>query len=341
MNVIEKFVDRLFGISEKNREADLQAKFLGIEMLKHKSVKIDIVTKGNESYPATGFLVKDNSKVFLYTCWHVVGASGLYELRYNSKAELRTSLKVTCSGINLNRHSVLLDGKYIFDVPLYNGDTPLWRQDIAAQDNMNFWGKNFKAPLLHDCISFDVSELIDEKNINPYVFIDKSDFYPATFVNFKVGMDTHIVGYPFGYSANDVNPVPVVLKRSIAAKEAEGAPLDFLLDGDCAPGMSGSPIFIITDDKPRLVGIYTGCRFTFRPGKVDQMVETRQHDTSLGVGCLLSQHFMQPRFYGHVKYDDLILKEKDDWLEIYSTLNRVDSEAIELRNQTFPEIQGT
>lgn len=56
MNVVEKFVDRLFGISEKNREADLQAKFLGIEMLKHKSVKIDIVTNDKESYPAQDFL---------------------------------------------------------------------------------------------------------------------------------------------------------------------------------------------------------------------------------------------------------------------------------------------
>ncbi|MFT5760063.1 MAG: hypothetical protein ACI9LM_004847 [Alteromonadaceae bacterium] len=34
-----------------------------------------------------------------------------------------------------------------------------------------------------------------------------------------------------------------------------------LLDGDCATGIPGPPVFVDVHDKYRRVGIYSGCRY--------------------------------------------------------------------------------
>lgn len=212
----------------------------------------------------------------------------------------------------------------------YNEDgTPSWMQDIAAQDDINFLGTSLNAPYLHDCISIDITKIIDLQKLNPYVCLDHSDIYPATAANFSLGQDSYIVGFPYGYSANIEIPIPVTLKRAIASKEAEGQPMGFLLDGDCAAGMSGSPVFLQSHDKLRLVGVYIGSRYTL-VGDVERFLQTH---TSLGIACLLSSHFYDKKKMGHVPFQKQIIKTKDDWKRIYS--NSFSDELNKERDEIF------
>ncbi|KAA1160324.1 serine protease family protein [Pseudoalteromonas fuliginea] len=329
-----KFLDKFFGLDKVPRDENLRERFINLETLKHKAVKLDVLNELNSDIPATGFIFKDGSKYYLYTCWHIVSKSGLYQLKYEYNSKERYGLRVTCSAQNCSESGqpTFTCGKYEFEVPLYNEDgNPLWMQDIAAQDDINFLGAHLNAPYLHDCISIDITNIIDLEKINPFVFLERSDIYPATVFNFSLGQDSYIVGFPYGYSANVEVPIPVTLKRAIASKEAEGLPMDFLLDGDCAAGMSGSPVFMQAEDKLRLVGIYTGSRYTL-VGNVEPFLQTH---TSLGTACLLSSHFYTKKTMGHVIYQDQIIKDANDWKRIYG--NFTSPELIKEREDVFGE----
>ena len=110
--------------------------------------------------------------------------------------------------------------------------------------------------------------------------------------------------------------------------------------------MSGSPIYKFEDDKPKLIGIYTGCRYTLIVQDRKQAQETFEDQvnpyiirsqTSLGTGCSLIGHFSGLNHYSHVDYAHQKVNNKAEWGYIFFYLNadpglnqEVISEAMEL-----------
>lgn len=70
-----------------------------------------------------------------------------------------------------------------------------------------------------------------------------------------------MAGFPHGFSALGSTPIPIFLKRSVAASFSENY-LVSLLDSECAPVMSGGPIFRKIGVKWFLAGMYFGSLLT-------------------------------------------------------------------------------
>lgn len=236
-------------------------------MLSHKAVMVHCLDDGGneiEGAYASGFILKEQDGLFLYTCWHVVTGLDMHQLPMNYKMPNRKKLRISLQDASEQPtggavRAFVIDGLRAFELELYKSvdgvDVPLWHQD-SVDRSTDLGNVKVVVPNRYDAVriplpGFDTSpiHIIEETNLN------KSLIFP--------GDRIYIVGFPHKFSTRGKDqPIPVVLTRFVAGTQIKDRIGEFLLDGVGAPGMSGGPVFIERDNQLSLVGLYKGTIYT-------------------------------------------------------------------------------
>jgi hypothetical protein len=181
----------------------------------------------------SGFVLRENGILFLYTCWHV--ATGYdrsnIEIRRFAPNPLRASVKVLLQNSEKKPGIETIGRSREFTVPLYDATVtpprPLWyqdEQDIPHED-LNHIG--LRVPLWHDAIKLPLPanlELSDSQVIEKEEVITP-DTAP------ELGDKVLIVGYPYGFSSQGLDmPTPIVLTRFIASMQLANRKQELLLE---------------------------------------------------------------------------------------------------------------
>lgn len=224
----------------------------------------------------SGFIVKEDNQLFLYTCWHVVTGYNMHNIKIGRVVPNRVSLKVSLQGCENPQEGVnVIGGIQSITIPLYDSsDTnrhPLWLQEQKEQPHIDLNSINIKVPSWHDVVKLPIPERIEVSDMQ---ILSKDDI----FINSPmIGDKLYIVGFPYGYSSQGMKqPTPIVLTRFLAANSMEGRATTMIMDGPGAPGMSGGPVFVENNDALYLTGIYTGLIYP------DHIVENNEKTTALG-----------------------------------------------------------
>ena len=222
---------------------------------------------------ASGFIIQESKKFYLYTCWHVVTGYNMHDVKIGRVIPNRKYLEVNlqaCKTLQPGLQSI--GGNQSTILPLYDSeDKPLWiqnKQDVAQPD-LNSIG--LKVPFWHDAIKLELPQNISLSDLQ---YIKENEVWKSLAM---VGEKLYIVGYPYGYSAlGTEQPTAIILTRFIAAERIKDRQTEILLDGPGAPGMSGGPVFIEHDAVLYLLGIYTGLIYP------DHVIEKNEKTTALG-----------------------------------------------------------
>ncbi|MFY9796654.1 MAG: serine protease [Candidatus Nitrosopolaris sp.] len=163
----------------------------------------------------TGFFYSNpNDQLFLLTNRHVI----LDEARGYIPNVVRLSLHTDPTNFRVSRN---------YDIPLYNGVKPVWKQPEPFADVVAI-------PLKRK----DIEEL---RLILRY-FTD-ANLLPEDYL-LHIGEDIMVMGYPLGLYYDDVNNLPVVRNGIVASAYPvayKGQPY-FLIDATLHKGTSGSPV---------------------------------------------------------------------------------------------------
>ena len=200
---------------------------------------------------ASGFLLRDDADLYLYTCWHVVTGIELANPVLPGTNQRRSRLKVSM------QRSEKSDS---FEVELYeqSGEDvflPRWEQDQQSVSNSSLAMANLVQPFWHDIVRIRLPSSVVTSTAQVLSRFDlwRDLIAPAD--------PLLLVGYPYGFSARQLTPAPIVVKRHVAAISRDGARREILIDGAGAPGMSGGPVFYEWDNRLYLFGMYVGVIF--------------------------------------------------------------------------------
>ena len=231
-----------------------QFKAVRIEILdQHGQAVIVTPRNGERRGPvvASGFLLQDEADLYLYTCWHVVTGIELANPVLPGTHQRRSRLKISM------QRSEKSDS---FEVELYekSGEDvflPRWEQDEQSVSNSSLAMANLVQPFWHDIVRIRLPPSLVTSSLQVLSRFDlwRDLIAPAD--------PLLLVGYPYGFSARELTPTPIVLKRHVAAIARDGARREILIDGTGAPGMSGGPVFYESDNRLYLFGMYVGVIF--------------------------------------------------------------------------------
>jgi hypothetical protein len=227
--------------------------------LQTKAVLVDCLNEAKEHIcSASGFICKEGSEYFLYTCWHVATGYNMHHLRTVAPPD-RRFIRVQFQEVTRpSENTTVLGGVQELIVPLYDMKheipQPLWVQQREEKPDISLNSLNMHVPEYLDAIKI---KLPDDINIFDEQVIDRTTLCHGMP---EIGETLYIVGYPFGFSATgESQPTPIVLSRFVASTVSTHRPGQILLDGAGVPGMSGGPVF---SELPGLglmfLGIYTG-----------------------------------------------------------------------------------
>lgn len=253
--------------------------------LSFKAVHIQCLDKDSNPINhanSTGFIVRENEKLFLYTCWHVVTGYDMHNIELKHVSPNRKFLRVTLQNCERRQPGLeVIGSNQSVTIPLYDTTVspclPLWYQDEQDTPDPDLNEINIKIPYWHDAVKIP---LPPDLCISEFQIISSAQ----TFKNLPLlGEKVYIVGYPYGYSAFGMNqPTPIVLTRFVASTVIAGRQTELLLDGPGAPGMSGGPVFIERDNALLLSGLYTGLIYP------DHVIKKNEKTTALGTFCNLA-----------------------------------------------------
>jgi Trypsin-like peptidase domain len=232
----------------------MQFKAVRIEILDQLGQPVIVTPRNGERrgpVVASGFLLRDGADLYLYTCWHVVTGIELANPVLPGTNQRRSRLKVSM------QRSEKSDS---FEVELYeqSGEDvflPRWEQDEQSVLNSSLAMANLVQPFWHDIvrIRLPTSVVISSVQVLSRFDLWRDLIAPAD--------PLMLVGYPYGFSARQLTPTPIVVKRHVAAISRDGARREILIDGAGAPGMSGAPVFYEWDNRLYLFGMYVGVIF--------------------------------------------------------------------------------
>ncbi len=220
---------------------------------------------------ASGFIMKEEDKFYLYTCWHVVTGFDKNNIDTSKDLPNRKYLLVHLQNYEKRTEFVsAIGGFQQITIPLYNENGPAWIQDAHDIPNMALNEIGLTVPEVHDIVKV---ELPPDLNISKDQFLTPED---KARVMLMPGDKVCIAGFPYGFSALGLTqPTPIVLTRFVAAMDIEGRRMEFLLDGPGAPGMSGGPVFVEHKGGLYLYGMYTGIVYP------DHIIYQREKTTAL------------------------------------------------------------
>lgn len=223
---------------------------------------------------ASGFVREEADGLWLYTCWHVVvDGYDPFDVRVKNRTPPCRALRVMLQGFEQSHPNVqTIGGLQEVTIPLYEESItpprPLWFQDDThlPQPDLNAIG--IKVPFFHDVVKI---RLPDALRLSSMQIVDELMLLRSSEGLLGPGEKCLVVGFPYGFSAlGPQQPTPVALTRFLAAYTVGVHVMRMLLDGPCAPGMSGGPVYIERDERLLLLGIYTGGIFP------DHMVRARE-----------------------------------------------------------------
>ena len=232
----------------------MQFKAVRIEILDQLGQPVIVTPRNGERrgpVVASGFLLRDDAHLYLYTCWHVVTGIELANPVLPGTNQRRSRLKVSmqCS-----------EKSDSFEVELYeqSGEDvflPRWEQDQQSVSNSSLAMANLVQPFWHDIVRIRLPSSVVTSSVQVLSRFDlwRDLIAPAD--------PLLLVGYPYGFSARQLTPAPIVVKRHVAAISRDGARREILIDGAGAPGMSGGPVFYEWDNRLYLFGMYVGVIF--------------------------------------------------------------------------------
>jgi hypothetical protein len=232
----------------------MQFKAVRIEILDQLGQPVIVTPRNGERrgpVVASGFLLRDDADLYLYTCWHVVTGIELANPVLPGTNQRRSRLKVSM------QRSEKSDS---FEVELYeqSGEDvflPRWEQDQQSVSNSSLAMANLVQPFWHDIVRIRLPSSVVTSTAQVLSRFDlwRDLIAPAD--------PLLLVGYPYGFSARQLTPAPIVVKRHVAAISRDGARREILIDGAGAPGMSGGPVFYEWDNRLYLFGMYVGVIF--------------------------------------------------------------------------------
>ncbi|XYJ11767.1 S1 family peptidase [Telluria sp. B2] len=173
---------------------------------------------------ATGFLYRDaKSRIWLITNWHVVTGRRPDDPGFlvNNIPQSPHQIEVTFPGPVV--------GKFLLPkrLNLYRNDRPIWRE--------------YRRDVGNDVVGIPIA--VPPGSIAPCV----QDFAERDTAILQPGLDVVVIGFPFEHSVD--MPFPV-WKRAMVATESAYTVFGLaqtLLDTPGTPGMSGSPVFRISE----------------------------------------------------------------------------------------------
>ena len=229
---------------------------------------------------ASGFLLRDDAQLYLYTCWHVVTGIELANPVLPGTNQRRSRLKVSMQRSEKFKGPIAsVGGSDSFEVELYEPSgqdvfLPRWEQDEQSVPNSNLAMANLVQPFWHDMVRIRLPASVVTSTTQ---VVNRLDLWPDAIAPADPLM---LVGYPYGFSAKQLTPTPIVVTRHVAAISRDGARREILIDGAGAPGMSGSPVFYEWDNRLYLFGMYVGVIFP------DAAADTEPERTgALGIVC--------------------------------------------------------
>jgi hypothetical protein len=251
----------------------MQFKAVRIEILDQHGQAVMVTPRNGERkgpVVASGFLLRDDAELYLYTCWHVVTGIELANPVLPGTHQRRSRLKVSIASV----------GRSIsFEVELYEKSgaevsLPRWEQDEQSVSNSSLAMANLVQPFWHDIVRIRLPCSVVTSTTQ---VLSRLDLWPDSIAPADPLM---LVGYPYGFSARQLTPTPIVVKRNVAAMSRDGGRREILIDGAGAPGMSGGPVFYEWDNRLYLFGMYVGVIFS------DAAPESESERTgALGIVC--------------------------------------------------------
>lgn len=254
--------------------------------LAHKAVIIHCLNKDGEPIEgayASGFILREQDGLFLYTCWHVVtGIKDMHDLQGTGYKFERMTLRVSLQKAEEHQtgsklRAYVIDGLAKIEIPLYekNQDdsyNPLWCQEPSSKRLVYLETEEPKdieinVPDKRDAVKLRLPDTFQTSDLH---VIEQEDLWKSLVFP---GERVYIVGYPYKFSSRgDDQPLAIVLTRFIAGTSIEGRLGEILLDGTGAPGMSGSPVFVEKDNNIYLLGLYAGIIYTSSKDNKDNNV---------------------------------------------------------------------
>lgn len=210
---------------------------------------------------ASGFIRREDGKLFLYTCWHVVTGYNPHDIRVGLELPKRRFLEVALQATEKRQEGVeVVGGIQSCIIPLYDQTTiplrPHWLQDDTHIPHQDLNAIGLFVPFWHDAVKIELPQEIDVSDMQA---VDETRFFKGNMSLLAPGDKCLVVGYPYGFSTfGPDQPTPVALTRFAASDRIVGRRQQFLLEGIGAPGMSGGPVYIERDENLWLIGIYTG-----------------------------------------------------------------------------------
>jgi hypothetical protein len=186
------------------------------------SLRLELIRKGDSIGNGTGFIFKPDGvdQKFLVTNYHVLTA------RYPNKPD--TLLPGFQGSPDAIRFSVLKKDDY----------QPAYREFSMLKNGKPISWLEHK----HRVQGVDIVAIPIDSPQNT-VTVSQNELGLVNDINFEVGSDLFIIGFPFGYAAGDFYPI---WKRGTVASEPlfkpDGLSM-FYIDSFTKPGMSGSPVF--------------------------------------------------------------------------------------------------
>jgi hypothetical protein len=246
----------------------MQFRAVRIEILDQHGQSVMVTARNGERRGpavASGFLLRDDAELYLYTCWHVVTGIELANPVLPGTNQRRSRLKVSMQRSEKFKGTIgSVGGSDSFEVELYeqsdekSGEEvflPRWEQDEQAVSNSSLAMANLVQPFWHDIVRIRLPAGI-VTSTTP--LLSRLDLWADPIAPADPLL---LVGYPHGFSARQLASTPIVVKRHVAAISRDGARREILIDGAGAPGMSGGPVFYEWDHRLYLFGMYVGVIF--------------------------------------------------------------------------------
>jgi hypothetical protein len=231
------------------------------DMLPFTSVLLQCLDERQEPIKkaiASGFIRREQERLFLYTCWHVVTGYDPNDIRVGPAHPERRYLRVALQDANEPHPGMsIVGGLQTCVLPLYDSPTlplrPRWYQDDQHIPHLALNEIGLHVPFWHDVVKL---ELPSDVRVSDMQVIDEKRLCAS---GVGLGDKCMVVGYPYGFSAyGPQQPTAIALTRFVASHRVLGRPRQLLLESIGAPGMSGGPVFIERADDLLFFGIYTG-----------------------------------------------------------------------------------
>jgi hypothetical protein len=274
-------------------------------MLSLSSTLLQCLDENRKSIPgatASGFIRREGTKLFLYTCWHVVAGFDPYAKQVppippTRRHYLRVALQDSKSH---ESGGTLIGGLQSLDIPLYERQDgkllPLWLQDEAERPHLEINAIGLRVPFWHDAVKLELPESVSVSSIQ---IVDNDRIFGAQGAAVIIGDKVFVAGYPYGFSpVGAEQPTPVVLTRFVAGTRIADRHRQFLLESIGGAGMSGGPAYIEQGGNILLVGLYTGLVYP------DYLSPNPDTATALGTVADITFHlhghlpFLRPTYAG-------------------------------------------